>query len=271
LIVRQSNKFSAEGFLLTLLKAVSTGHASFGQMASCLGERESKTLSRQALHQRMKPAAIDFLQPVLQQTAVSTADAGRKDWKLPFRRILLEDATQFRMHSGNHPSFRAVANNSGPTAGAKVDVVFDLISGQLLRQFETEGHVQDRTLGPELLPMVGEGDLVLRDMGYFDVSAIADVESKKAFWLSRLHGQASATSGDGEALETLLAKASGKLLDLEVMLTQKAHRARLVAFRSSPEVASRRRQQKKDKQKSSNRSRDCKPAWKNFSPGCQAA
>lgn len=60
---------------------------------------------------------------------------------------------------------------------------------------------------------------------------------------------ASTTSGDGEALEILLAKASDKLLDLEVVLTQKAHRARLVAFRSSPEVPSRRRQQKKDKRK----------------------
>lgn len=44
----------------------------------------------------------------------------------------------------------------------------DLISGQLPMQREVEGHFQDRTLGPGLLPMVEQDDPMLRDMGYFD-------------------------------------------------------------------------------------------------------
>lgn len=158
LIVWQSNKFSAEGFLLTLLKAVSTGHASFGQMASCSGS--SKPCSRP------------------------------------------------------HPGAGVAPDAQRRGSGAA-------------------GH------------------------GLFRCLRVCRCGIQKSFWLSRLHGQASATSGDGEALETLLANASGKLLDLEVVLTQKAHCARLVAFRSSPEVASRRRQQKKDKRK-----RNCTQASK---------
>jgi hypothetical protein len=34
-----------------------------------------------------------------------------------------------------------------------------------------QGYVQDRSTGLELVPMITEGDLVLRDMGYFDVSS----------------------------------------------------------------------------------------------------
>ena len=249
LISRQTRKFSAHGFLLALLKAVSTGHASFGQMAISLGDSEALTLSRQALHQRMKPSAVTFLQSVLQQLTSSSVGAPVKDGKFPFGRILVEDATQFRMHPKNHPFFRAVANNSGPTAGAKVDVVFDLISGHLLGHREVEGHVQDRTLGPQLLPMVEKGDLVLRDMGYFDVAAFAEIEAKQAFWLSRLHGQAGVTLEDGQSLETRLASTTADTLELDVTLTQRGHPVRLIAIRASPEVAARRRQLKKEKRK----------------------
>jgi hypothetical protein len=56
----------------------------------------------------------------------------------------------------------------------------DLMTGELLRQKDVEGYIQDRTLCPELLPMVGEGDLVLRDMGYLDVKAFAHIESRSA-------------------------------------------------------------------------------------------
>lgn len=249
LIVRQTRKFSAQGFLLVLLKSVSTGHASFGQMAAYLGQSEARSLSRQALHQRMNPPVITFLQSVLQRVMDSSVGAATGGVKFPFRRILLEDATQFRMHPKNHPSFRAVANNSGTTAGAKVDVVMDLISGQLLMQREVEGHVQDRTLGPGLLPMVEQDDLVLRDMGYFDVAAFAVIEAKNAFWLSRLHGQASVALEDGSALEKRLASTKADTLELKVTLTQRGHPARLIAVRASPEVAARRRQVKKDKRK----------------------
>ena len=64
LITRRTPHFSAEGFLLTLLKAVSTGQASFSQMAATLGDSEIRTLSRQALHQGLKSPTITFLHSV---------------------------------------------------------------------------------------------------------------------------------------------------------------------------------------------------------------
>jgi hypothetical protein len=197
----------------------------------------------------MKPSAVNFLQSVLQQLAPTSVGASENDGEIPFGRILIEDATQFRMHPKNHPFFRAVANNSGATAGAKVDVVIDLISGQLLGHREVEGHVQDRTLGPELLPMVEKGDLVLRDMGYFDVAGFVEIEARQAFWLSRLHGQAGVTLEDGQSLESRLASTTADTLELNVTLTNRAHPVRLIAVRASPEVAARRRQLKKEKRK----------------------
>lgn len=249
LITRKNRKFSAQGLLLTLLKAISTGNASFSQMAASLGEIQTHNLSRQALHQRMNPKVIEFLQAVLRHVALASLMGNQTEGNHPFQIILLEDATQLRMHPKNHGSFRAVANNSGMTSGAKIDVIMDLMTGELLRQKDTQGHVQDRSLGPELLPMVQAGDLVLRDMGYFDVKGFAQIESKSAYWLSRLHGQANVFLLDETPLEELLSTAKINRLEIDVTLTKQKHRARLIAVRSSPEVASRRRQQRKDKRR----------------------
>lgn len=249
LIIRHNRKFSAEGFLLSLLKAISTGHASFNQMAISLGDSQPQTLSRQALHQRMKPEVISFLREVLDDVGRATLRDNANDENLPFGRILLEDSTQMRMHAKNHTSFRAVANNSGATSGAKVDVIMDLMSGELLRQKETQGYVQDRSLGPELLTMIQKDDLVLRDMGYFDVNSFAYIESQDAYWLSRLHGQATAKLLDATALEHILSNTTANFIEMEVTLTEQKHRARLIAIRSSPEIAARRKQQKKDKRR----------------------
>jgi hypothetical protein len=153
------------------------------------------------------------------------------------------------MHSSNHVHYRAVANNSGPTSGSKVDIIFNLLDGQPLTPIHTEGHVQDRTLGPRILNEIRPLDLVLRDLGYFDLSSFQTIEDKGAYWISRLHGQAGVTLSDGRSLEQLLVSSDQNTIDCQVFLTARKHPVRLVAFRSSEEVASRRRYAKKDKRK----------------------
>ena len=61
LIVRTSAKFSAEGFLLSLFKAVLTGKASFDQIARNLKRSEKRSISRQAVHGRVDKTAVSFM------------------------------------------------------------------------------------------------------------------------------------------------------------------------------------------------------------------
>ena len=61
LIVHQSRKFSAQGFLLTLFKAILSGKASFNEMADRLGGFEPLQMSKQAFWKRVNPRAIAFL------------------------------------------------------------------------------------------------------------------------------------------------------------------------------------------------------------------
>lgn len=57
------------------------------------------------------------------------------------------------------------------------------------------------------------------------------------------------TLPDGRSLERLLSSTKRNVIDCQVFLTARKHPVRLVAFRSSEEVAGRRRQEKKAKRK----------------------
>lgn len=245
LIRRNSKKFSAEGFLLTLFHAVCRGSASFQAMASQLAGYQDASLTRQSLHQRFHEKAIHFLQAVLKSVLMERGVS--RVGQMRFGRVLVQDSTQLWMNRKNSQHYRAVANSSGDTAGAKLDLIMDLQSGQLIDCQEVEAYTQDRSLGPRLLDEVRKGDLVIRDLGYFDLAAFQRIEQCGAHWISRLHGTADVRLDSGEALEQLLRSTDQPTLDLEVFVTAKRHRVRLVAIRLPQEIANRRRQQKKDK------------------------
>lgn len=247
-IKRRSQKFSAEGFLLTLFYAVCQGQASFQTMAMRLAKLEAKPMTRQSFHERLNSRAVKFLQSVLASLLLDRIAAGCGE-ELPFTRILVQDSTQLWMNRKNSGRYRGVANKSGPTSGAKIDLIMDLRSGQFLDCHEVEACTQDRSLGPRILDEVREGDLVIRDLGYFDVAAFQRIEELGASWLSRLHGTADATLEDGSLIEEQLLNSHDDILDMEVFATAGKHQTRLIAVRLPEEIANRRRQQKKEKRK----------------------
>ncbi len=93
-------------------------------MAVTLAGFQVSSLARQSLHQRFQPKTVSFLQAVLASLLIDQqADSlGR----MRFSRILVQDTSQFWMNRKNSRHFRAVANKSGETSGAKIDLIMDL-------------------------------------------------------------------------------------------------------------------------------------------------
>lgn len=109
----------------------------------------------------------------------------------------------------------------------------------------------DQSLAGEILDLCGENDLVIRDMGYFHLETIEQIEQRKTFWLSRLPASVSVVDAEGRSLETLLRTASTDRLDLLVFLGSKhGHPCRLVATRlSRNDTAKHRRQRRRSAKK----------------------
>ena len=85
----------------------------------------------------------------------------------------------------------------GRTAGFKLDLAFDLLTGSTLSQTFTHGTHQDKSLGKYLLNQIKPGDLVVRDMGYFVTESFKLIGEMPAFWLTRTNIKRQTNRGGG--------------------------------------------------------------------------
>jgi len=247
LIVRSSAKFSAQGFVLSLFKAVLTGKGSFNQLAANLKRSEKKSMSRQGVHGRVDQTAVSFMIAATGQALKERWTEHKSICSKAFKRVLVEDSSQAKTHVKNAEDFPGHGNGKGKTAGCKSDLAFDLLTGEPIFQTLHLATEQDRELGKDLVDLVEKDDLVLRDMGYFSVKEFDRIARRGAYWLSRLPVSVKVCDTDGRKLETILRGSKAQQVQFEARVTEGGHGARLLAVRAAPEVARERRRKRREK------------------------
>jgi len=157
-IQRNSNKFSVYGILIALIKCAITGKGSFHHIASYLKDLEEKSSSQQAVYQRINEACVDYLKSVVMLLISLQAEpVSRICQKFGLKRILTEDSTFQRMHNSNAGNYPAHGNKQGATAGFKLDLIYDLLTGNPICQKLTSSTEQDKKLGKRILNFVKKG------------------------------------------------------------------------------------------------------------------
>lgn len=249
-VVRQSLKVDASTFLQTLSGAVASGLASLNQIAMGLSRRTGVPIRRQAIHGRFSEASTAFLSSVVHRLFGQRFSSGLSGQKLGgIRRILVEDSSIQNLPKANAGTFPAHGNRHGSTAGVKFDFAYDLLSGEVASHSLLPATEQDKTIGKELVAMVREKDLVLRDMGYFSLAEFVEIEGRGAYWLTRLPLTLGLRCDSGQTLERRLQNHRGSILDLSVKAGETGKSCRLVAIRASRAVAKKRRQQRRKEAK----------------------
>ena len=213
-----------------------------------LGGLATLGMSKQAVHKRFNKFAIAFLLQVISDLLTNhCSDALDEFSRSGFKRILVEDSTTLRLPKANAELFPAHGNSSGSTAGVKCDLCYDLLSQQPIAFDLHRATEQDRTIGKETLALARKDDLLLRDMGYFDLSEFAYLEGIGAFWFTRLPLTVNLVSTSEISLETLLKNALGNQIDMDVFVGEVRHKCRLVAVRADKQTAEKRRRDRRSK------------------------
>jgi Transposase DDE domain len=84
-------------------------------------------------------------------------------------------------------------------------------------------------------------------MGYFIRAEFARIEAAGAYWLSRIPIYVMIHDSEEIKLETLLKNTKSDRLELTVTLGESVHQTRLIAQRTAPEIASKRRHERRAK------------------------
>jgi len=257
LIQRISAQFNAESFLLMLMQTTIEGKGSFSMMANKLGEKKNLlSMAKQSLWERFNKHAIAFLLRVNEDLVSQRLAPVRKALKnSPIQRIIIEDSTHLVLPKRNAEAFPAHGNRYGSTAGAKIDLAYDLLSGSVVSHSLELATRQDKVIGKEAVYDLQKGDLILRDMGYFILSEFQHIETLGAHWLSRLPATCNVNTSTGKSLEKLLKQAKGDLIDQPVFgrrkgktpLSSRRHKSRPRNHQRTSKTTPRRSEKSREK------------------------
>jgi len=185
---RRSSKLLPDVFIDLLLKAAGTnGPVSLSQLSSEAMCRHGISISKQAIDDRFDDKAVLFVKELLGQAiAAQVAPSTDVGFLSKFNRVLVKDATRFDLPDRLKGDFAGFGGKVTSDAGMAIQYEYDLKNGKLHVLDFTSATRNDLRDAAETQGKVCEGDLVLRDLGYFSSLVLAEFEKAGAYYLSRL-------------------------------------------------------------------------------------
>jgi hypothetical protein len=170
---RHSGKISAPDFIVHLCLESISGTVSYNDLAARVEARTGIAASRQAYWERTDEPCVRFFQSILEHVMLSKCNPhqiqsikrlGR------FKRILLQDSTIIKLPLRLFEVFSGVNNAHGAACNARIQGIYDLLSGRFIH-FSIDPYSKNDQAATMEIP-VQPGDLILRDRGYFRVQAV---------------------------------------------------------------------------------------------------
>jgi hypothetical protein len=145
-------------------------------------------LSPEGLNQRFNTASVDFFRTVLTtllQAKLFNFSKISHSLSSYFERIRILDSTTFQVPDRFSSSYPG-AGGCSHTAGVKIQLEYDLLSGQFFDVHIGPGKQSDQAYGANRISMVHKNQLYIRDLGYFRLQDFRAIQDKQGYYLSRL-------------------------------------------------------------------------------------
>jgi hypothetical protein len=190
-VVRQSKKVQAVGFLKMLLyDQLQYDTPSLQQHAFELDVTDDIKISKEGLNKRFTEAAVSFVQKVLEAYLQSTIDYNSIPTSLKgkFTAIRILDSTEFKLSDSLGDAFPGYSSGSAKSCAA-IQFEYDVVSKRVFSLTLGNARQSDKTYADERMQNINEGELVIRDLGYYSINSYRKIEERKAFYISRLKSQ----------------------------------------------------------------------------------
>ena len=185
--VQRKSKLKPLDFLMTLLFAKEGKKAtSLLDLANELGYKFNTFISPQSLHERFNQSAVNFLQSLIGMALESKLEGFYKGRFLnQFTAVKIQDSTSFQLPK-SLSNYYSGCGGASTGAMARVQFEYDLRSGQISTLDLTPGQLQDATYASKGLDKVAPGNLLIRDLGFWNLKFMEGVMDKGGYVVSRL-------------------------------------------------------------------------------------
>lgn len=253
--IQRKGKLRAHDFvaLCTFLQE-GGGQKSLVQLCSALALKQNTSLSAEGLHQRFHEKAVSFLKAVFEKLLIHQTQEARHLCQRHslFRRIRILDSTSFQLP----PEIRGIYEGcTGP--GVKIQLEYEWLEGKFLHADVEDARHHDAAYGASLLSTIQEGDLCLKDLGYFSLEGLQAIHDAGAFSISRLKHNVGIDQKEGDRFrkwkpeDFLAVLQPGETMELEhaYVSGKNVHQPRLIVYRLTEEQERQKEGQWKQKAK----------------------
>lgn len=177
-----------------------------------LERKENIVITKQSLNQRFTGTSVDFVKSLAEkQFREQIIDEGLKEGVLKhWDNVYLHDSTQFALSGQMAKYFKGYGGAIKSESIIKIQHGYELKTGKLQVHQIGDAHSQDVTSGKQTLDCYKEGDLLLRDLGYFDLQSFGLLsQDNGAEYISRLKPKTTIFELNGERLD--LKKLAGEM------------------------------------------------------------
>lgn len=142
-------------------------------------------ISREAIHKRFTPESVEFMKEILSRHIVQRLEP-ELELTSQFNSISIKDSSKFAIPgslSEHYPSFQGIGKKQ---ALMNFQYEFDLVTGNWKKFDITKATRNDQEDSKSTLDNIGEGDLLLRDLGYVTTTYLKGVTQRNAYYINRL-------------------------------------------------------------------------------------
>ncbi len=189
IFVKRKRKFSGNDLaIICFWISQHVASDSLVRLCSQLHAVTGTLMSPEGLNKRFNKKAVCFLKHIfstLLKNKICETSVIPNSSITYFQRIRILDATIFQVPK-HLASVYPGSGDCAQTAGIKIQLEYDLHSGQFLNFQVEPGKNNDKTFGTECLATLRPGDLCIRDLGYYSLEDLDQMDQRGVYYISRL-------------------------------------------------------------------------------------
>lgn len=184
---QRRGKLSPKSFLMSVLFQCFDGsQTSLNDHLLDLKMNEGVGVRKQSLNERFNSKAVAFLKHILEEQ-LKVKCSSVLPWKnlKKFTEVLIEDSVRFQLPEHLREAYPG--NGGGASeAGAHLQFEFDIKNGNVKTLSLHHAKYQDQKAARDQVERISKNSLIIRDLGYFVMDVLEEIQQKGAYFISRL-------------------------------------------------------------------------------------
>lgn len=174
-------------FKMLLFDQLQHDNPSLEEHAMELDSSENIKITKEGLNKRFNESAVIFLKKIFEAYWQRVIDHNSIPSHLAakYKAIRILDSTEFKLPDSLAEAFPGYSSKSAKACAA-IQFEYDVISKSICNLSLGNAKQSDKAYADEWMGNINEGELIIRDLGYYSIGSYQKIEDRKAHYISRL-------------------------------------------------------------------------------------